>query len=123
MSMSRITITIPSELVEAADRKASELARSRSWVLVEALRAFLAGTGAGRTVHETPGVYTVGLGPSRQAQLEADLALSLEDRVHAAEETTRVAERRWGAPLRDRVISFERHEDFLRWEKREALDP
>lgn len=120
----RITITIPPELLAAADRKAEELDRSRSWVLVEALRDYLdRAPSPARFVRDSSRAYVAGLGPSRQAQLEADLALDPEERVRLAEETTRLAELRGSAPVRDRVIVFDRHEDFFGWEKREALSP
>lgn len=123
MSMSRVTITIPPDVLEDADRRAQELDRSRSWVVVEALKAWLnhAPASAG-IVREAPAAYAPGLGPTRRAQLEADLALGPEERVRLAEETARVPTLRGRTPLRDRVIVFDRHEDFLAWERREALD-
>lgn len=41
MTLTRISITIPHDLVDAADRRAKALQRSRSWLLVEALRQHL----------------------------------------------------------------------------------
>lgn len=137
MARSRITITIPPDLLGAADRKADEMERSRSWLLSRALRTYLEKDAGGREgeadgrpgqadvadgVRERRDPYAPGLGARRQAQLEADLALSPEQRVALAEETARVAELRDGSPQRDRVITFERLEDFLEWERREALD-
>lgn len=122
MATSRITITIPGQLVEAADRAAAELDRSRSWVLVEALKAYLAG-GVGRALaRESPVGYVAGLGPGRRAQLEADLALEPVERVRLSEDTARVAELRATATALHRVIGFERIEDFHRWERLEGLD-
>ena len=83
---SRITITIPQEFVEAADAKAKSLDRSRSWVLVEALRRYLRGP----TVLSDPAAtYQAGLGPYRHNQLEADLRLTPEQRVKEAARTAR----------------------------------
>lgn len=60
-----------------------------------------------------------GLGAQRRAQLIADLALTPEARVRAAEETARVAFLR--NPLRvQRVLTFDRYEDYLDWKALEA---
>ena len=42
MALSRISITLPRDVLAAADRRARALDRSRSWLIVEALRAYLA---------------------------------------------------------------------------------
>lgn len=57
MALKRISVTIPEGLVRAADRRARELERSRSWVVVEALRRFLhdeQATGDTAVVRESP---------------------------------------------------------------------
>lgn len=118
MPLSRISITIPDELVAEADRKAAELDRSRSWVLVDALRRYLSAPSAVRE----PGVdYAAGLDSSRAAQLAADLRLTPEERVLAAERTLRVDAERGRPPLGDRVLTFDRYEDYLEWRKRDAI--
>jgi predicted transcriptional regulator len=99
----RIAITLPPETLAAADRLAHAADRSRSWVIAEAVRRYAA----------------AGLGPSRTAQLSRDLRLTPEARVRAAEETTRVADLRHG-PRRDRMLAFDRYEDFLDWNRSEA---
>jgi metal-responsive CopG/Arc/MetJ family transcriptional regulator len=98
----RIAITLPPETLAAADRLARAADRSRSWVIAEAVRRFAA----------------TGLGPSRTGQLQRDLQLTPEARVRAAEETMRVAELRHG-PRRDRMLAFDRYEDFLDWKRSE----
>jgi hypothetical protein len=98
----RIAITMPPETLAAADRLAHDADRSRSWVIAEAVRRFAA----------------AGLGPSRTGQLSRDLRLTPEARVRAAEETTRVAELRQGR-RRDRMLAFDRYEDFLDWKRSE----
>jgi hypothetical protein len=120
MSMTRITITIPADLVEAADRRAGELDRSRSWVLVDALEAYL--EGPQRVVREAAPPYASGLGPSRVAQLEADLALTPEERVALAEETALVSRPSRRRAPRGQVLVFDRLEEFHAWERQEALD-
>jgi hypothetical protein len=123
MSSARVTITVPADLVQAADRRARVLGRSRSWVFSEALRTHLGAGAVGTTVHEPAAVYAVGLGPSRRAQLQADLALTPEERVEAAERTALVSTLRRRTGARQQVLTFDRLEDFMAWERREALDP
>lgn len=124
MPMARITITIPAELVEGADRKAEELDRSRSWVIVSALRSYLTGgaTQAPSLVAESPAAYVAGLDASRRAQLEADLAMSLDERVRAAEQTALVGSMRRNERRVERVVAFDSLEDFFDWERRESID-
>lgn len=126
MSRARITITIPEDLLEATDHLATELDRSRSRLIVDALRRYVSqpeASASAATVREAPAVYLPGLGPGRQSQLEADLALTPEERVVIAQQTAAVGElRRRGSPLRRRVIVFDRSEDFFDWERWEALD-
>jgi hypothetical protein len=56
-----------------------------------------------------------GLGASRHAQLLADLRLSVEERVRAAEETARVSVL-LRPPRGAHVLRFDRYEDFLDWQ-------
>jgi len=121
MAKSRISITIPEELIVAADQRADALDRSRSWVLVEALRQYLAEPVA--SVREPEVRYVAGLGPSRTAQLEADLRLTPEERVLEAERTLLVDEAQGRPPTRDRLLTFDRYEDYLEWKRREAVRP
>ncbi|MGH7700607.1 MAG: CopG family ribbon-helix-helix protein [Gemmatimonadales bacterium] len=122
MTLARISITLPRDVLAAADRRAKELDRSRSWVVAEALRQWLA-TGGARAVREPPSPpYVPGLGPSRLAQLEADLRLTPEERVRAAEETARLGEVVAGARRRPAgLLFFDRYEDYLEWKRREDV--
>lgn len=61
-----------------------------------------------------------GLGALRRAQLIAFLRLTPEERVLAAEETARVTFLR-ARPRKQRVIGFERYEDYLDWKEREEI--
>lgn len=124
MALTRVSITIPKSLVRAADKRAKELERSRSWLLVEALRRYLAAPSPELTraeeLHEpSPPAYTPGLGPYRLDQLEADLRLSAEERVKEAEKTVRVVELRAPKWRRNRILTFERYEDYLDWQRQE----
>ena len=103
----RIAITLPADALAAADRVAREQQRSRSWVIAEAVRRYVRSLPTGSR-----------LGESRLAQLMADLRLTPEERVRAAEDTARVS-----FLLRPssgkRVIGFDRYEDYLDWKRRE----
>lgn len=149
MPLKRITITIPETLLRAADERAQALDRSRSWVVVDALRRSLEEAGPGPKQGEgtyraeppaafvaerqaepaAPATQRVAepanatrthaarLGPYRRAQLEADLRLPIEQRVREAELAARVTELRT-TPLRShRVLTFDRYEDYLEWER------
>ena len=120
MAKARITVTMPARLVEAADRRAGELRRSRSFVLAEALRAYL--TERPPMVREATAPYAAGLGPSRLAQLEADLSQTPEERVALAEEAALVAELARPCPRRHQVLVFDSIEAFHAWERREAVE-
>lgn len=117
----RIAITLPREVLAAADRLAARLDRSRSWVIAEAVRQFEHPT-AVRDVASSP--YSVpvepGLGGFRLAQLQADLRLSPEERVKAAEATARLD--RLMRPARgDQLVFFDDLDQYVRWKQREAL--
>lgn len=124
MALIRISATIPADLVKTADRRARELARSRSWVIAEALRAYLGvrpsrGAAAVREEVLAPdGGGGARLGEHRRAQLETDLRLTPEKRVLEAERTAALAgelERRRGRSAWLRV--FDRYEDYLEWKR------
>lgn len=101
----KIAITIPPEDLAAADALAKSLGRSRSWVLSEALRRFVAHE---RLSHE--------LDTSRAAQLRRDLALTAEQRVREAEhDLTTVG---GSAPVRiEQPRRFEHYDDFVAWRR------
>jgi len=134
MTIARISITIPRPLVAAADRRAKELDRSRSWVVTEALRQYFgysepprAGR-RGSTLGEPAAVPygappAVGLGPHRLAQLEADLALTPTERVREAEQTARVSELRRRGARGNRILTFDHYEDYLEWKRGEDVAP
>jgi hypothetical protein len=132
MTYGRASITLPQDLLVATDRRASEIDRPRSWVIAEALRAYLSLRDASNTGRDAPRVrepsvrygapLVPGLGPSRLAQLQADLALTPEERVRDAERTARAVPAR--APhAASRLIQFERYEDYLDWKRREDITP
>jgi hypothetical protein len=119
----RISATIPDDLVKSADERASQLDRSRSWVLSQALRHYLAGSkepGVPPRDLSVGGASPTGLGTSRLEQLRADLRLTPEERVKEGERTLRVSDRD-ARPSRQRVITFDSFEDYLEWDRRESL--
>ena len=135
MSLNRITITIPKALLAAADERSLALERSRSWVVVDALRRYLAKEPdeLDRTGHSDPGQWApavaegkpvpyrdrraAGLGPYRLAQLESDLGLPLLERVRESELAARVSELRTTPIRSQRVLTFDRYEDYIEWER------
>ena len=131
MPLHRITITIAKSLVREVDRLARQLDRSRSWVVSEAVRRYVAATAqaasgphAVREPERRPYGVVSGLGPFRQTQLEADLTLTPEERVKAAEQTARVPDLVRPARSRpDRILFFDSYEDYLDWKRREDLRP
>jgi len=104
-------------MLEAADRRASELDRPRSWVIAEAIRAY-----AGQPLAApAAGSWQERLGSSRLKQLTFDLRLTPEERVKAAEETARTTQAREHGRVQ-RVIGFDRYEDYLDFKRRDGID-
>jgi metal-responsive CopG/Arc/MetJ family transcriptional regulator len=104
----KIAITIPPEDLAAADALSKSLGQSRSWVLSEALRRFVAHE---RLSHE--------LDASRAAQLRRDLALTAEQRVRETEhDLTTVGE---SAPIGiEQPLRFATYDDFEAWRRARA---
>jgi len=117
MPFARIAITLPKELLSAADSRAKELDRSRSRVIADALRAYLAHPAAVREVPSTSyGADEFGV--ARHQQLEVDLASSPAERLRRSEETARLARRlRPKRGPRQQIIGFESYEDFYEWKR------
>ena len=117
MAYARIAITLPKDVLAATDRRAKESDRSRSRVIVDALRAYLADPAV---VRETvPADGTDAIGSARRAQLERDLARTPAERLAAAEELARLAlgARPRAARARQQIIGFDSYEDFYEWKK------
>lgn len=126
-AFARIAITLPPEVLEAADRLASRLDRSRSWVVAEAVRRFDQDESPARApglLREPRAGYQAmlspGLGHLRQAQLEADVRLTPAERVRAAEETARLSQHLRPA-LGQQLLCFDSPEEYLAWKRREAV--
>jgi hypothetical protein len=121
----RVTVSLPPHLILAADRRAQELDRSRSWVVAEALRAHLqydAGASpsvsAGAVAEAPPAAYAAPqVAESRRRRLRTDAALPPEERLWRAEQLGRLARRAQARGPRRAVIIFESYEDFYEWRK------
>jgi hypothetical protein len=118
--LARVTITVPADLLASADARARRLDRSRSWVVAEALRGYLA-TAAVREPATIAYGPSPGLGTYRLQQLQADLALTPEQRVREAERTAREAALVRGTPRGRGLRFFDRYEDYLEWKRREGI--
>lgn len=121
MPYARIAITLPKDLLAAADRRARELDRSRSRVIAEALRTYLAAPllepaqvrDAVRMAYGSDA-----FGSARRAQLERDLARSPAERLRIAEEAARTARTISSARgRRHQIIGFDSYDDFYEWKK------
>ena len=124
----RIAITLPPEVLAAADRLARRLDRSRSWVVAEAVRRFVQEDSSSpdpASLREprssyAAAPYSPGLGHLRLVQLEADLRLTPGERVRAAEEMARLT-RRLRLASGEQVLCFDSPEDYLAWKQRDAV--
>jgi len=117
MPYARIAITLPAELLATLDGRAVQLDRSRSRVIVEAIRAYL---GAPPIVHEpTTPAYTGGdVARARRDQLERDLARTPAERLRSAEAAARLARHARPRAPRQQIIGFDSYEDFYEWKRR-----
>ena len=127
-AFARISITLPRPVLAAADKLAKRLDRSRSWVISEAVRRLgdePANPAPATTVHE-PAILPSGqvrarLGEFRLEQLRADLSLTPEARVRAAEDTERTSRLIRPSTGGQRLQFFDRFEDYLDWKQREEI--
>lgn len=119
MAFKRISITLPKDVLEAADRRARALDRSRSWLIVEAVRAYLAVPANSRVREaDTPADAVQEVADARRHHLVADLKRSPAERLRRVEDLVRVA--RQARPRRGRrqqVIGFDSYEDFYEWKR------
>ena len=117
-SLVRTSITIPADLLEAADRLAAQLDRSRSWVLGEAIRRWKAETDNG--VVPAPARLSPPAS-SRHERLHADMRMALDARIQAAEEAN-LLDRELRPPCRGvRLTLFDRYEDYIDWKRYEGI--
>ena len=133
---SRITITIPGELVKAADERAKAVGRSRSWVLVEALRRYLQapvapGAVRGPATHpyvarQAPGTTVpvdaaAEVAASRRRRLRAELALPVIERLRRAEEIARLGGVATLPRAGAQIVAFDTYEDYYGWKRNRLI--
>src|SRR5919198_85206 len=109
--LARISITLPREVLAAADREAKRLDRSRSWVVAEAVRRY-AGEPAARSGEQVaepapPADAAAEVAEARRRLLAADLRLSPAERLRRAEELVQLAWHVHGRRHRAQVIGFD----------------
>jgi hypothetical protein len=104
----KIAISIPPIDLAAADRLAERLDRSRSWVVAEAVRRFVADSAA------------EALGASRMEQLARDLSLTAEQRIRLAEELVAVPSD--SSVHTETPVRFASYDDFAISRRRRAAD-
>jgi predicted transcriptional regulator len=115
----RISITLPREVLAAADSQAKALDRPRSWIIAEAIRNYRAGGGAPSQPAEQSGAEEVAA--ARRQHLSADLRLTPEERLRRAAPLLRLAPGP-AASRRAQIIGFDSYEDFAAWKKARRLE-
>lgn len=119
MAHSRISITLPRDVLVAADARARALDRSRSWLIVEAVRAYLAAPAAARVREpDAPAYAAPEVADARRRHLLADLKRSPAERLRRVEDLVRIGRQvRPRRSRRQQVIGFDSYEDFYEWKR------
>jgi hypothetical protein len=113
----RISITLPREVLAAADTQAKALDRPRSWVIAEAIRRYRSSP-PDQTV-APPGASEVAA--ARRQHLLADLQRAPEERLRRAAALLRLAPGS-GTGRRAQIIGFDSFEDFAAWKKARRVE-
>lgn len=113
----RISITLPREVLAAADSHAKALDRPRSWIIAEAIRSYR--TDSSKPAETPPGAAEVAA--ARRRHLLADLRLGPEERLRKAAELLRLAPGAGSGP-RAQIIGFDSQEDFAAWKRTRRLE-
>jgi hypothetical protein len=121
--------------VEAADQRAENIDRSRSWVLTEALRQYLAHSAASRSAREeATTAYAVApdqrggtdepatdaaaeIQAARVRRLRSELALPALERLRRAEELARLSAPHTESGVSLQVMGFDTYEAYYEWRK------
>lgn len=114
----RVTVTLPSDLLSAADARARQLDRSRSRVVVEALRTYLAAP-----VVREPVVAYAGreVAAARRLHLATEFRLLPAERLRRAEELVRLGRTAQRRKPRQQIIGFDTYEDYYEWKRKAHL--
>src|SRR5256885_13711875 len=99
MPLSRITVTIPAALVRAAGVRAKRQRRSRSWIVADALREYLAEAAAEAPAARppsgpAPNEFSAESRRAAASHLQAALDLTPAERLARAEELGQLARER-----------------------------
>ena len=113
----RISITLPREVLAAADSQAKALDRPRSWVIAEAIRNYRSGPPSQAVA--PPDAAEVAA--ARRRHLLADLRLAPEARLRRAAALLRLSPGS-GTRRRAQIIGFDSYEDFAAWKKARRLE-
>jgi len=117
MALKRISITLPKDVLDAADQRARALDRSRSWLIVEAVRAYLTAPSRVRAT-EAPAYAEQEVADARRRHLLTDLKRSPAERLRRAEDLARLARQaRPRRARRNQVIGFDSYEDYYEWKR------
>ncbi len=113
----RISITLPQEVLAAADSEARKLDRPRSWVIAEAIRTYAVGDQAKSAA--PAGAEQVAA--ARRQHLLADFRLAPEERLRRAQALLRLAPDS-GIGRSAQIIGFDSYEDFASWKKARRIE-
>jgi hypothetical protein len=125
MALTRITVTLPAELVRAADTAAEAQDRSRSWIVADALRRGLATPGA--PVREIPAVahtatpHAEAFAAAQLQHLADDLALTPVERLTRLGEMAALTQHARRRSSRDQVLAFDAYDEFYAWKTRRRI--
>ena len=122
-AFARIAITVPPEVLVAADRLALRLDRSRSWVVAEAVRRLAAGvesdgaTATAWVAPSPPGHLGAMVAEGRMNQLRSDLDRTPADRLRRAEELVQLGRSVHPRRPRTQIIAFDSTDEFAEWKR------
>ncbi len=112
----RISITLPREVLAAADTWAKEVDRPRSWVIAEAIRNY----GGGPPSQAAAPTGAAEVAAARRQHLLADLRRSPEERMRQAAALLGLAP--GSRTKRAQIIGFDTYEDFAAWKKARRVE-
>lgn len=122
--LTRISMTIPGDVLRQADQLARQWRRSRSWVISEAIRRLaaqpaIAMPGLSPVAEPAAPTYdaVAAVAEGRLAQLRANLALAPAERLRRAQSLLDLGRAVHPRARRNQIIGFDTLEDFALWKK------